>query len=186
MPQAIYALLTNVLFCVSTNPEDMADYSSPIMPGQQPDPTPLPRPKQASIDTNFARRKHYFLLLQNAKHSCFNTLDAQVNNALTVSNDPTIQGWHAGMSTREILDQLSAIYSQPILAAMKLNYTNFCSQYSAANAPKVLFRCIKNCTNIRIMGNNPYTNHQLINKAMHLLLTTGLYQRQFKIGCRLH
>jgi hypothetical protein len=35
------------------------------------------------------------------------------------------------------------------------------------------------------MGNNPYTNHQLINNEIHLLLTTGLYQRPFEEWDRL-
>jgi hypothetical protein len=61
----------------------------------------------------------------------------------------------------------------------------FHSQYSAANAPKVVFRCIENCAKIAILGQNPYTDHQLINNAIHLLLTTGLYQRPFEEWDRL-
>jgi hypothetical protein len=76
----------------------------------------------------------------------------------------------------KFLDQLSAIYGQPTLAAMELNDATFFGQYSAANAPEVLFRCIKNCTKIAIMGNNPYTDCQSINIAICLLLTNGLYQ----------
>ncbi len=107
-------------------------------------------------------------------------LDARVNDAFKVSYDPTIQGWHAGMTAQEILDQLSTIYGQATPAAIELNDVTFCGQYSAANAPKVLFWCIKNCTKIAIMGNNPYTNCQLTNNAICLLLTTGLYQRPFE------
>jgi hypothetical protein len=124
-------------------------------------------------------------LLENIKQACFNVLNAHVNGAFKVLNDPTIQGWHAGMSMQEILDQLSAIYSQLTPAAMKLNDATFCSQYSATNAPKVLFWRIKNCAKIAIMGNNPYTDCQLINNAIRLLLTTGLYQRLFKEWDRL-
>ena len=84
------------------------------------------------------------------------------------------------MTTRAILDQLSMSYGQPTPAPMEINNATFCSQYFAANAPKVLFRYIKNCAEITIMGNNPYTNCQLINNAVPLLLMTGLYQRAFK------
>jgi len=171
----MYALVTNISFHVPTNTGDAADYSHLIVLGQQPDPTPLTRTKQVSIDTKFARRKHYFLLLQNIKRSCLNTLDAHVNNAFKVSNDPTIQGWHAGMTTQEILDQLPAICGKPTPAEMELNDANFCGQYSTANVPKVLFRRIENCTEIVIMGNNPYTDCQLTNNAIRLLLITGLY-----------
>ncbi len=126
----MYTFLTNVPFCVPTNLGHAVNYSCPIVPGQLPDLTPLTRTKQASINTNYAWRKHYLLSLQNVECACFNALDAQVNNAFKVSNDPTIQGWHAGMSMHEILDQLSANYGQPTPAGMELNDTNFCGQYS--------------------------------------------------------
>jgi hypothetical protein len=85
-----------------------------------------------------------------------------------------------GMSTREILDQLSTSCGQPTPAAMELSNATFRSPYSAADAPKVLFCRIKNCAEIAIMGNNPYTDCQLILNAVCLLLTTGLYQQAFK------
>jgi hypothetical protein len=68
---------------------------------------------------------------------------------------------------------------------MELNNVAFHSQYSAANAPKVLFRCIKNCAKIAILGQNPSTDCQLINNMIHLLLTTGLNQRPFEEWDRL-
>ncbi len=57
----------------------------------------------------FARAKHCFLLMRNIKRACFTTLDASFIDAFKVSNDPTIQGWHAGMQVVNILDQLSTI-----------------------------------------------------------------------------
>jgi hypothetical protein len=89
-------------------------------------------------------------------------------------------GWHTGMETRDILDQLSQTYGQPTPAAFENNDTTFCGPYFAADAPEVLFRRIKNCTEIAILGNNPYTDRQLINNAIRLLLMTGLYIRAFK------
>jgi hypothetical protein len=59
--QLMYALLT--LFCVSLNPGDVADYTRPIVMGEQLDLTLLTRTKQALIDTTFACHKHYFLLV---------------------------------------------------------------------------------------------------------------------------
>ena len=43
----------------------------------------------------------------------------------------------------------------------------------------MLFCRIKNCAEIAILGNNPYTNRQLINNAFCLLLITGLNIRAF-------
>jgi hypothetical protein len=89
------------------------------------------------------------------------------------------------MTVREILDQLSMIYGQPTPATMELNDVVFCSQYFAADAPEVLFHCIENCTKIAILSQNPYTDCQLINTAIRLLLTTGLYQWPFEEWDRL-
>jgi hypothetical protein len=68
---------------------------------------------------------------------------------------------------------------------MELNNVAFRSQYSAADAPKVIFRRIEKCVKIAIVGQNPYTNSQLINNAIRLLLTTGLYQQPFEEWDRL-
>ncbi len=89
------------------------------------------------------------------------------------------------MSVREILNQLSSIYGQPTPAAMELNDTAFCGVYLAANAPKILFRCIEDCPEIAIFGRNPYTDHQLLQNAIRLLLTMGLYVRTFEEWDRL-
>jgi hypothetical protein len=171
MLQAMYALLTVNAFHLLIKPGPAADYT-------RADPNnlrPLMHTKQASADTTFNRQKHYFLLLQNIKPACFKALNSSVNDAYKVSDDPTIQGWHMGMTTEANLDQLSTSYGQPTPVAMEINNAMFFGQYSTAYTPKVLFRCIKNCTEIAIMGNNPYTDCQLINNAVLLLLTTGLY-----------
>jgi hypothetical protein len=83
--------------------------------------------------------------MQNIEQACFTALDSSIDDAFKISNDPAIVIWHAGINVREILDQLSLIYSQPTPAALELNNIAFQSQYSAADAPKVLFCRIKNC-----------------------------------------
>jgi hypothetical protein len=104
----------------------------------------------------FCASKHYFFPLQIIKRACFAALDASINNAFKVSTDPTIQGWHVGMTIQEILDQLSSIYSLPMLAVLELNDITFCSPYLAADAPKKLFCQIKDCAKITNLGCNPY------------------------------
>jgi hypothetical protein len=49
----------------------------------------------------------------------------------------------------------------------------------AADAPEVLFRCIEDCAKKALLGQNPYTNKQLITNTICLLLKTGLYIRAF-------
>jgi hypothetical protein len=110
MLRAMYALLTINPFCTPNNPGPVADYT------------------------------HYYHSMKNIERACFNAVDTSINDAFKVSNNPTIIGWHRGMTVQEILDQLSTIYSQPTPAAMELNDDAFRSHYSAANALEVLFR----------------------------------------------
>jgi len=187
MVRELYSLLTGQHnpFRVPVNPGVVAIYTHPVVTGQPVDLLPLSRAEQATIDTQFAWQKHYFLSLQNIEHACFTVLDASINDAFKVSTDPTIRGWHAGMSVRDILNQLSSIYGQPTPAAMEINDTAFRGVYSASDAPEVLFRCIEDCAEIAILGRNPYTNRQLLQNAIRFLLTTGLYVRAFEEWDRL-
>jgi hypothetical protein len=185
MSQAMYALHTSQLFCIPTNPGAAADYTHSIVAGQPPDLTPLTKSKQMSTDMKFNCRMHYFLLMQNIKQACFNTLDSSINDAFKVWNKPAMQGGHAGMTMHDILDQLSSICSQPALTALELNKITFCGPYSLADTPKVLFCRIKTCAKIAILDNNPYTDRHLINYAIRLLLTTDLHQRPFEEWDRL-
>jgi hypothetical protein len=47
------------------------------------------------------------------------------------------------MHVIDILNQLSTIYGQPMLAVLETNNANFCRPYSAADTPKALFRYIE-------------------------------------------
>ena len=44
----------------------------------------------------------------------------------------------------------------------------------------MLFRRIKDCQEVQILGEDPYTAQQLLNNAVRLLLQTGLYTRDFE------
>jgi len=121
MAHELYSLLTNVPFRLPTNPGAVVVYVRATTLGQPVNNAPLSRPEQASIDTLFNRRKHYFLSMQNIELACFTALNSSINNAFKVSNDPTVQGWHAGMRVIDILDQLSLIYGQPTPAALEAN-----------------------------------------------------------------
>jgi hypothetical protein len=118
--------------------------------------------------------------MRNIERACFTTLNASVNDAFKVSNDPAIQSWYAGMQVIDILDQLSTIYGQPTSAILKTNNTVFRSPYLAANAPEGLFHRIKECAMTALLGRNPYMDWQLVTNAIHLLLTTRLYTWPFK------
>jgi len=180
MAQNMYALLTTTPFRIPTTPGDTPTYIRTILAGEPTDNTPLTRTEQATIDSTFARRKHYFLSMQNIERACFTALDSSVNDAFKLSNLAGVRGWHAGMTTVMILDQLSSVYGKPTSAALEANDTLFRSPYSAADAPEVLFRRIEDCAEIATLGDNPYTDKQLIHMAVRHLLTTGLYIRAFE------
>ena len=180
MAQNMYALLTTTPFRIPTTPGDTPTYIRAILAGEPTDNTPLTRTEQATINSTFARRKHYFLSMQNIERACFTALDSSVNDAFKLSNLAGVRGWHAGMTTVMILDQLSLVYGKPTSAALEANDTLFPSPYSAADAPEVLFRRIEDCAEIATLGDNPYTDKQLIHMAVRHLLTTGLYIQAFE------
>jgi hypothetical protein len=68
---------------------------------------------------------------------------------------------------------------------LELNDTVFHCPYLVANAPEVLFQRIKECAKMALLGNNPYTDRQLVTNAICLLLITGLYTRPFEDWDRL-
>ncbi len=132
MLHGMYALLLpNNVFHLPVDSGPAANYTR-VDPN---DLTLLMHTEQATVDTAFAQQKNYFQLMQNIKCACFTALDASIDDAFKVSNNPAIVGWHAGMVTRKIFDQLSQIYGQPTPAALELNNVAFCSQYSAADSP---------------------------------------------------
>jgi hypothetical protein len=147
MARELYSLLTNVRLRLPAR-----------VTGQPVDNTPLSRTEQASIDTVFNCRKHYFLSMQNIERACFTALDASINDAFKVSNDPNVRGWHAGMRVIDILDQLSSTYGQSTPSALEANDNIFRSPTLAADAPEVLFRRIKECAEKVLLGQNPYTD----------------------------
>ena len=118
--------------------------------------------------------------MQNIVCVCFTALDGSINDAFKVSNDPNVQRWHGGMRVIDILNQLSLIYGQPTPAFFKANNHIFRSPTSAADAPEVLSRRIKECAKKALFGQNPCTDQQLITNTTCLLLTTGLYIHAFE------
>ena len=80
---------------------------------------------------------------------------------------------------RVIFDQIMAMYGQPTPAALLHNDTLFRSCYSPQNAPEVLFCCIKDCQEVQILGEDPYTPQQLLNNAVCLFLQCSLYTHVF-------
>jgi hypothetical protein len=118
--------------------------------------------------------------MQNIERAYFRALDASINDAFKVSNNQNIRGWHAGMQVLDIPDQLSTTYGQPTPAVLEVNDHIFRSLTLAADAPEVLFSHIEECAKKALLGQNSYTDKQLITNIIRQLLTTGLYVRAFE------
>jgi hypothetical protein len=141
----LYALLTTSLFCLPTNLGAVAVYVCSQIPGQPVNNAPLSRTEQASIESLFKCRKHYYLSMQNIEHACFTAFNVSINDAFKVTKNPNVCRWHAGMRVIDVLNQLSTTYGQPTPAVLEANNHIFHSPTSAADAPEVLFRCIEDC-----------------------------------------
>ena len=114
MAQNMYAMLTATPFRLPISPGDTPTYVHASLAGEPVNNTPLTRTEQATIDSTFARHKHYFLSMQNIERACFTALDSSVNDAFKLSNLAGVHGWHAGMTTVMILDQLSFSMENPL------------------------------------------------------------------------
>ena len=141
MARPLYNLLTNIAFRLPTNP------GAPV------NNTPLTRTEQVSFDTAFNRCKHYFLSMQNIERACFTALDSSINDAFKVSNDPSVQGWHAGMRVIDILDQLSLIYGQPTPMSLEAMNTSSEDRRQPPTPPKSSSAASKNAP--RLPANAP-------------------------------
>ena len=116
----------------------------------------------------------------NIQQAVYNLLDDNIDDVFKVSNNPALVGWNPAMEVRDIFDQITSIYGRPVPAALLQNDMLFWSVYSPQDAPEVLFRRIKDCQEVQILGEDPYTAQQLLNNAGRLLLQCGLYTRDFE------
>ena len=86
MVPTMYALITATPFRLPISPGDTPTYVRATLAGEPVNNTPLTRTEQATIDSTFARRKHYFLSMQNIERACFMALDSSINYAFKLSN----------------------------------------------------------------------------------------------------
>jgi hypothetical protein len=174
MARELYALFTTAVFHLPVDPGNATSYVRPTLAGEVVNTTPLTRTEQALIDLLFMRQKNYFMLLQNIKRACFTALNTSINDTFKVSNIPTGQGWHASICILDILDQLSNIYGKPTSTALEANINIFQGLYLAANALDVLFHWMKDCAKVALLGENSYTDKQLVLTTVWFLLGTRL------------
>jgi hypothetical protein len=167
----MYTLLTTTPFRVPNNLGPLAIYYPPpikildingapvLNAAGQPtfvESTPIGRAKQATINMHFTCARNYWLPYMNKRHACYNILNDNIKDAFSMCP----QSCHCRMEClqeklREIFDQIKSTCGCPTPAALLQNDTLFRSMYSPQDAPKVLFRCIEDCQEIQILGENP-------------------------------
>jgi hypothetical protein len=98
-----------------------------------------------------------------------------VSDQFKVSNIPTLTGWNTSMSIMNMLDQLKTTYDKPNAMTLFANNTLFCSAFNPNDAPESLFHRIEQCQEIAILARDPYSDVQVINNAVRLLMQASIF-----------
>jgi hypothetical protein len=123
----------------------------------------------------FTREQNEWNLSRNIQRACFCMLDELVSDQFKVSNVPTLKGWNASMSIMDMLNQLETTYGKLNAIMLFANATLSRSAFSPNNAPEALFHCIKQCQEIAVLARNPYSDVQVIKKAVRLLMQASIF-----------
>jgi hypothetical protein len=102
-------------------------------------------------------------------------LDTNVADQFKVSNIPSLIGWNASMSIIDILNQLEGTYGKPDTMTLLQNNTHFRSAFNPMDAPESLFYRIEQCQEIQVLARDPYTDTQIINNAVRLLMQANIF-----------
>ncbi len=97
-------------------------------------------------------------------------LDDSVPIQFKVSNIRNLTGWNASMSIQEILTQLETSYGKPTPMVLHNNDLIFRSPMTTTDVPKMLFYKIKQCQEITTLAGDPYTQMQIMNTVMNILM----------------
>ncbi len=159
MDPDLYALIKPVSFVVPVNPGATPVYQKFSPPAVM-----------KIVDYAFKRNKNYFLSYMNINRACFRMLDDSVPIQFKVSNVPTLAGWNASMSIQEILTQLEMAYGKPTPMALHNNDLLFRSPMATNDVPELLFYRIEQCQEIATLAGDPYTQMQIINTVVRLLM----------------
>jgi hypothetical protein len=90
--------------------------------------------------------------MRNIQHACFTTVGSSINDTFKVSNNLTIQGWHAGIGVMYVLNQLSELYGHQTLAMMETNNKVFIALIWLPILPRSCFAALKNAPILTSLG----------------------------------
>ncbi len=78
------------------------------------------------------------------------------------------------MSVLDILIQLQDSYGKPDMMTIFKNETLYRSPMAHSDSPEILFYRIKQCQEVQIIGNVPFTMEQIILNAVRILIESNL------------
>jgi hypothetical protein len=160
----VYALLEQTPFVIPVNPGPVAVYPQFATPATI---------KQ--LNAVFLRLQKEHQSYKNIWRACFRMLDTNVADQFKVSNIPFLIGWNASMSIIDILNQLEGTYGKPDTMTLLQNDTLFQSAFNPTDAPKSLFYRIEQCQETQVLMRDPYTDTQIINNAVWLLMQANIF-----------
>ncbi len=163
MDPGLYALIKPITFTVPLNPGATPVYQNFAPPAMM-----------KMVDYTFKRNKNYFLSYSIINRACFCMLDDSAPIQFKVSNKANLTGWNALMSIQEIMIQLETSYNKPMPMALHNNDFLFCSPMTTTDVPKMLFYQIKQCQEIATLAGDPYTQMQMMNTVVHILMQAQL------------
>ncbi len=126
-------------------------------------------------DAIFTRAQNEWNSFRNINRACFRMLDELISDQFKVSNIPTLTGWNTSMSIMDMLDQLKTTYGKPNVMTLFANDTLFRSAFNPNDALDALFHRIEQCQEIAVLAQDPYSNVQVINNAVQLLMQASIF-----------
>jgi hypothetical protein len=160
----VYALLEPTAFAIPGNPGPVAVYTQFATPSMI-----------MNTDNLLKRLQNEHQSYENIRRACFRMLDTNIADKFKVSKVPTLIGWNQSMSIIDILDQLDTTYGKPDTITLLHNDTLFRSAFNSTDAPESLFYQIKQCQEMQVLARDPYSNTQIINNAVRLLMQANIF-----------
>ncbi len=163
MDSATYILLGGIAFAAINNPGPMAIYPQWAVPTTV-----------KMINATFLRNKNSFLSYKNIERACFRMFDANIGAQYKVSNNLTLTGWNSTMSILDILTQLQDLYGKTMMTLYQNDIT-FQAAMAPTNSPEMLLYRIEQCQEIQRIGKLPYSDDQIIAKAVRILIQSNIF-----------
>ncbi len=131
-----------------------------------------------TADCVWENAKCYYFSYINISRACFRMLDELISNHFKVLNDPALLGWNPTMSIQTIMAQLELSYGKPTTTILWNKNKLFLADFLPNNAHELLFHHVKQCQEVTIIADMPYTVGHLISNTMLLDFPICMYVRK--------